>query len=188
MAGAGHAHLVSLLVKYTIEGGNEHSLFDVLRQHAVGPDHGVARGDVAAALGLHPDERAGHRHDQGARDALPRDVRMLAQDIKKGMFVTALYCILNKKTHEMRVASAGHNPMVVWRAASNKIELVNPSGIALGFDKGPVFEQTIREEIVALGKGDRVLLFTDGTVDSHLDRHAGTDSVAVGACSLEVHQ
>ena len=98
-------------------------------------------------------------------DTLIRTNRMLAQDIKKGMFVTALYCILNKKTHEMRVASAGHNPMVVWRAASNKIELVNPSGIALGFDKGPVFERTIREEIVALGKGDRVLLFTDGTVE-----------------------
>ncbi len=99
-------------------------------------------------------------------DTLVRANRMLAQDIKKGMFVTALYCILNRKNHEIRVASAGHNPMVVWRAATNKIDLVNPSGIALGFDKGAVFERTIKEEKVVLGPGDRIVAYTDGVVEA----------------------
>lgn len=99
-------------------------------------------------------------------DTLMRANRMLAQDIKKGMFVTGLYAILNKKTHELRVASAGHNPMLVWRAASNKVELVNPSGMALGIDKGPLFERTIKEERVVLEHGDRIVLFTDGTVEA----------------------
>lgn len=99
-------------------------------------------------------------------DTLVRANRMLAQDIKKGMFVTALYCILNKKTREIRVASAGHNPLVVWRAAADKIELVNPSGIALGFDKGPVFERTIREEKIVLEPGDRIVAYTDGVVEA----------------------
>ncbi len=99
-------------------------------------------------------------------DTLVRANRMLAQDIKKGMFVTALYCILNKKSHEIRVASAGHNPMAVWRAAANQIELVNPSGIALGFDKGPVFERTVKEEKVVLNAGDRIVAYTDGVVEA----------------------
>jgi sigma-B regulation protein RsbU (phosphoserine phosphatase) len=99
-------------------------------------------------------------------DTLIRANRMLAQDIKKGMFVTALYCILNKRTNEMRVASAGHNPLIVWRAASNKVELANPNGIALGFDKGPVFERTIKEERIVLGHGDRIVAYTDGTVEA----------------------
>jgi serine phosphatase RsbU (regulator of sigma subunit) len=99
-------------------------------------------------------------------DTLMKANRMLAQDIKKGMFVTALYCILNKQTNELRVASAGHNPMVVWRAATNKLELVNPNGIALGFDKGPVFERTVKEERIVLGHGDRIVVFTDGTVEA----------------------
>ncbi len=99
-------------------------------------------------------------------DTLVRANRMLAQDIKKGMFVTALYCILNKKSREIRVASAGHNPLVVWRAAENQIQLVNPSGIALGFDKGPVFERTVKEEKVALNPGDRVVMYTDGVVEA----------------------
>ena len=99
-------------------------------------------------------------------DTLMKANRMLAQDIKKGMFVTALYCILNKRTNELRVASAGHNPLVVWRAASNNVELVNPNGIALGFDKGPVFERTVKEVTISLGHGDRIVAFTDGTVEA----------------------
>jgi serine phosphatase RsbU (regulator of sigma subunit) len=99
-------------------------------------------------------------------DTLMKANRMLAQDIKKGMFVTALYCILNKRTNEIRVASAGHNPLVVWRAAANTVELVNPNGIALGFDKGPVFERTVKEVSITLGHGDRIVAFTDGTVEA----------------------
>ncbi len=99
-------------------------------------------------------------------DTLMKANRMLAQDIKKGMFVTALYCILNKRTNEIRVASAGHNPLVVWRAATNQVQLVNPNGIALGFDKGPVFERTVKDEKIVLGHGDRIVAFTDGTVEA----------------------
>ena len=97
---------------------------------------------------------------------LTRANRMLAQNIKKGMFVTALYCILNKKTNEMKVASAGHNPLIAWSAAENKVDLINPKGIALGFDKGPVFERTIEEGTLRLNHGDRIVLYTDGAVEA----------------------
>jgi serine phosphatase RsbU (regulator of sigma subunit) len=105
-------------------------------------------------------------HNTSPGDTLGKANRMLAQDIKKGMFVTALYCILDKRTNVMKVASAGHNPMVVWRAATNQVQLVNPNGIALGFDKGPVFERTVKEEMITLGRGDRIVLYTDGTVEA----------------------
>ena len=101
-----------------------------------------------------------------ASDTMIRVNRMLAQDMKKGMFVTALYCILNVQTRELSVSSSGHNPMILWRAAEKKIQLVNPSGIALGFDKGPVFDRSIKEVKTTLGPGDRIVLYTDGTVES----------------------
>jgi len=111
-------------------------------------------------------EEAARSRNTSPADTLMKANRLLAQDIKKGMFVTALYCILNKRTNELRVASAGHNPLVVWRAASNQVQLVNPNGIALGFDKGPVFERTVKDEVIVLGHGDRVVAFTDGTVEA----------------------
>ncbi len=99
-------------------------------------------------------------------DTLKKANHMLAQDIKKGMFVTAMYGILDKRTNELAISSAGHNPMVLWRAASNTIELVNPKGMALGFDKGPLFERNITEETVQLMPGDRFVMYTDGVVEA----------------------
>ena len=101
-----------------------------------------------------------------AADTFIKTNRILAKDIKRGMFVTAMYCILNIKTGVIQVASAGHNPMVVFRAAINKVSLVNPHGIALGFDKGPIFERTVKEEKIQLNPGDRIVMYTDGVVEA----------------------
>ncbi|HYG77054.1 MAG TPA: SpoIIE family protein phosphatase [Planctomycetota bacterium] len=101
-----------------------------------------------------------------AADVLSKTNYHVARDIKRGMFVTCVYAILNVRTREMTVASAGHNPMLIWRAATKTIEKVRPNGIALGFDKGPVFNRTVREQKVKLNPGDRVLMYTDGVVES----------------------
>ena len=101
-----------------------------------------------------------------AMDVLSKTNFHVARDIKRGMFVTCVYAILNVRTREMTVASAGHNPMLIWRSATNTIEKVRPNGIALGFDKGPVFNRTVREQKVQLKTGDRVVLYTDGVVES----------------------
>ncbi len=99
-------------------------------------------------------------------DTLKRVNKMLAPDVKKGMFVTALYCILTPETGEVMVASAGHHPLLVWRARDDKIEESAPRGIALGLDSGPLFDRTLQEEGVHLARGDRVVLFTDGAVEA----------------------
>ncbi len=105
-------------------------------------------------------------NNMSAMDVLSKTNFHVARDIKRGMFVTAMYAILNLRTRDMTVASAGHNPMLIWRAATNTIEKVRPNGIALGFDKGPVFNRTIREQKVRLLHGDRVVLYTDGVVEA----------------------
>ncbi|NUM36397.1 MAG: SpoIIE family protein phosphatase [Candidatus Brocadiae bacterium] len=92
--------------------------------------------------------------------------RILAKDITKGMFVTAMYCILEISTGNLILSSAGHNPAIVWKAKNQKNFLVNPKGMALGLDKGIIFEKTIREEKVVLERGDRVVLYTDGVPEA----------------------
>ena len=90
----------------------------------------------------------------------------VAKDIKRGMFVTAMFAILNVRKREMSVCSAGHNPMVLFRERTGRYELVNPSGIALGFDKGPIFDRTLQERKITLEGGDRVVMYTDGVVEA----------------------
>jgi serine phosphatase RsbU (regulator of sigma subunit) len=99
-------------------------------------------------------------------DTLIKTNRILARDIRRGMFVTCLYALIDVQKNSMLVSSAGHNPMVVYRKATNKYELINPNGIALGFDKGPIFERTIKEQSIPYAPGDRFVLYTDGVVEA----------------------
>ncbi len=100
------------------------------------------------------------------KETLIRTNRMLAKDIREGMFVTCIYAILNIPESRLRISSAGHNPMVLWRNKEKQLRTVNPNGIALGFDKGPLFERTIVENVIELNKGDRIVLYTDGVVEA----------------------
>ena len=99
-------------------------------------------------------------------ETLIRVNRVLYNDIKRGMFVTVFYMIMSLQKAILSVVSAGHNPMVLWRKASNTCHLVNPNGLALGIDKGPLFEKTLKEQKIQLFKGDRFVLYTDGVIES----------------------
>ena len=108
---------------------------------------------------------------EAAQSLMPKEVlsranRHITRDIKRGMFVTAFYMVLNTKDMTLSAASAGHNPMYVLRYEDLEIEKVNPNGIALGFDKGDIFEHTIREDFIKLNPGDRVIVYTDGVIEA----------------------
>jgi Serine phosphatase RsbU, regulator of sigma subunit len=97
-------------------------------------------------------------------ETLTRVNAILSVDIPRGMFVTAYYLVYDPIRKLMTCASAGHNPLLIGRA-DGSVELVNPGGIALGFDQGPIFQRSIKEQTVSLGEGDRVLVYTDGVVE-----------------------
>jgi sigma-B regulation protein RsbU (phosphoserine phosphatase) len=99
-------------------------------------------------------------------ETLSRVNKVLYHDIKRGMFVTVFYMIMSLQKGILSAVSAGHNPMVLWRKASNTCHLVNPNGLALGIDKGPLFDKTLKEQKIQLFKGDRFVLYTDGVIES----------------------
>jgi sigma-B regulation protein RsbU (phosphoserine phosphatase) len=101
-----------------------------------------------------------------AKDVAIRINQLLYEDIPRGMFVTMFYCTLDTRKGILTCLSAGHNPMVLWRHATNSVHIVNPNGIALGIDRGPVFERTVKEQQVQLMPGDRFVIYTDGLVEA----------------------
>jgi len=90
----------------------------------------------------------------------------IAPEMQKGMFVTAMYAILDLREKRLRFSCAGHNPLVVYRAAAQKHELYKPRGMALGFATGRRFTETMDEAEVSLSPGDRILLYTDGVTEA----------------------
>jgi serine phosphatase RsbU (regulator of sigma subunit) len=98
-------------------------------------------------------------------EALRKINRVIARDVRRGMYVTALVVVLDPAEHSATVACAGHKlPLVRWEAESSQVRLVQPGGIALGFDKGPVFDRSLELAKVALAPGDRLVLATTGPV------------------------
>ncbi len=93
--------------------------------------------------------------------------RRLARDLKSGMAVTAQVMVVDTTTHDAILVSAGHRPVVVWR--QGKTATLNPNGIALGLDIGPVFDKTLEEKKFSFKKNDRVVLYTDGVISASND-------------------
>jgi len=84
--------------------------------------------------------------------------RLLAPDLRRGMYVSVIVVRVQPARGEVVVANAGAYPLVRIRAADGATEPIHSDGIALGFDKGPVFDRTIKDKSVSLEAGDRLVL------------------------------
>ena len=102
----------------------------------------------------------------GPASVIRKTNQMIAQDIKKGMFITANYGILNVKTLRFMFVSAGHNDTLVYNSQTQELRSYNPKGIALGLDKGAVFDTMLQEQEISLSSGDLVIQFTDGITEA----------------------
>jgi sigma-B regulation protein RsbU (phosphoserine phosphatase) len=80
-----------------------------------------------------------------------------------GLFITAAYCVIDYEKGNMRVATAGHPPLILQRA-NGVIERVYHTGPALGLYP----DARYAEQEIPLHVGDRVFLYTDGIYD-HLE-------------------
>ena len=89
-------------------------------------------------------------------------------DIKKGMYVTMFYLILDSKKRSVNFSSAGHNPMVLYRDDTKSVSFLNPGGIAVGIDLGDPeeFNKRIVSEKLKLKKGDLLFVYTDGITEA----------------------
>jgi sigma-B regulation protein RsbU (phosphoserine phosphatase) len=99
-----------------------------------------------------------------ARETIVRANRIIAPDVKDIMFMTLLYMVLDKNTYTIEVVNAGHNPLIYWDGREHR--RINPQGIALGFDLGPLFEANLKSETIVLRPDDYIVAYTDGVVES----------------------
>jgi len=114
--------------------------------------------------------RMASQREASPSETLKKVNRILAKDIRRGMFVTAFYGVLNVQTRKLTLCSAGHSPLVYFHAESCRCLQVNPSGIALGFDKGRTFDDNLKEHTLQLGPGDRLITYTDGVIEAMNER------------------
>ncbi|MCD6115650.1 ATP-binding protein, partial [bacterium] len=72
------------------------------------------------------------RGNRDAADVLAKVNEFVMNDMKRGMFVTVFYIILDSKKRIINYASAGHNPMILYRGRTKKSYYLNPKGFPIG--------------------------------------------------------
>jgi sigma-B regulation protein RsbU (phosphoserine phosphatase) len=99
--------------------------------------------------------------------ALLRGVnRQLYPDMKQDMFISMAYVVLDRRSGEAVVARAGHDAPLLYRASGGTVETLNPKGMAVGIDRGDVFDRVCADQAFRLGAGDLLLLYTDGLTEA----------------------
>jgi serine phosphatase RsbU (regulator of sigma subunit) len=77
--------------------------------------------------------------------------------------------IYDSNSQSARIASAGHKlPAIHHVSANDALQRIHPAGIAMGLDKGPVFDRSITENDVKLDTGDSILIGSAGVVQLKL--------------------
>ena len=87
---------------------------------------------------------------------------LLTLDSQNGMFVTAVYAVLNLKTGTLTYANAGHNLPLLTQSAGALIKALPKGGIALGI----LDKITLTDHRIEILPGDCLLLYTDGVTET----------------------
>jgi serine phosphatase RsbU (regulator of sigma subunit)/anti-sigma regulatory factor (Ser/Thr protein kinase) len=108
------------------------------------------------------------RGNKNPADVLSRVNRFVTDDMKRGMFVTMFYMVLDSRKRIIHYASAGHNPMILYRGSSKQTYFLNPSGFPVGIQLPDInlFEQKIEQDQIRLREDDLLVLYTDGITEA----------------------
>jgi serine phosphatase RsbU (regulator of sigma subunit)/anti-sigma regulatory factor (Ser/Thr protein kinase) len=108
------------------------------------------------------------RGNKNPADVLAKVNRFVTDDMKRGMFVTMFYLVLDSRNRIIHYASAGHNPMILYRGSSKQTYYLNPSGFPVGIQLPDInlFDQRIETESIRLHEDDMLVLYTDGVTEA----------------------
>jgi sigma-B regulation protein RsbU (phosphoserine phosphatase) len=108
--------------------------------------------------------RAAAHADEAIEQAVARVNDLLALDMPADRFVTAAVCMLDPRTHGVRLYSAGHGPQFFYCARNRLVEGFAADELPLGVHR-PMEVGVAR--LFPLEPGDSLLLITDGFYEWH---------------------
>lgn len=92
--------------------------------------------------------------------------RQLFPDIREDMFISLFYAVIEGDQGVVKLARAGHDAALLYRAEDRSVVQLKPPGLALGIDEGDVFERVTKVEELHMRPGDCLLFYTDGVKEA----------------------
>lgn len=94
-------------------------------------------------------------------EVLRRMNTLFYDNVERGHFISMIYGVFDMERRMLTVARAGH-PHVLHRGTDAAVHIIRSRGMALGFDEGGVFSESIEELSLPLNKDDVFVFYTDG--------------------------
>jgi len=89
--------------------------------------------------------------------------KKIYDSLGKNWFITMTLIGLDTNLNCLRVCRAGHTPVLISHNGTTKY--LQPKGLAVGLDKGELFDQHLEEVRIELSPGTSLLLFSDGITE-----------------------
>lgn len=136
---------------------------------------GLVLGDVAGkgvSAALHmarlmSDFRNSYQECSEPSKVLNAVNRLLSDRARRGMFATAVCILVDLEMKSLKIANAGHHPILIFKAENETMETSHEGGVPLGI----IADYEYANEEVNLASGDRVLIFSDGAVEATNERN-----------------
>jgi sigma-B regulation protein RsbU (phosphoserine phosphatase) len=87
---------------------------------------------------------------------------LFQRNLKLIRFITIFLAAIDKKSGIVEYCNAGHHPPILWEAATQKIQWLQPTGPAIGLTRDAQY----KSNTLKIKPGDLLLLYTDGLVES----------------------
>ena len=103
------------------------------------------------------------------KDVLKEMNSLLYENVERNHFVSMIYGIFDLDKKRFTFSRAGHNPVINRKNQNGDITSMCPKGIALGIDKGEIFNSVIEEMVLPIETGDIFVFYTDGFTEAMND-------------------
>lgn len=147
--------------------------FDFIQSRKAGDESvGIVIGDVSGkgvSAGLVMMRTRTILHALSAANYSPRDALVylnhyLASTVEVGKFMTLLYLLWDPNEKKMSYAAAGHEHILVYKAATGETVSLKSGGIAVGMVDD--ISSLTQEKELDVETGDAIVLYTDGVTEA----------------------
>ena len=106
--------------------------------------------------------RAVSRQQNSPKQIMREMNTLFFENARRDTFVSMVYALFDIKQNKITIARAGHNPILKISTDEEELKIIQPAGLALGLEKGEVFDEIIEETALPLHKDDVYVFYTDG--------------------------
>jgi serine phosphatase RsbU (regulator of sigma subunit) len=111
--------------------------------------------------------------------------RRIYDGIERKSFITMILALFDLEKKEVTICRAGHNKALF--GSNSSLEYLDAEGIGLGLERGPLFENTLKEVRKPLNSGGMFFFYTDGLTEAMNDEKMQLGEEAVLALVKSHH-